>query len=450
MRTSESPGGGSDVDTIVAAATPTGRGGVSILRLSGSLAGDICRRLTGRLPSPREARLCRFLDSDQQELDRGLTLYFPAPSSFTGEDVVELHCHGSPVVVELMTRRCVSLGARIARPGEFSERAFLNDRMDLAQAEAVADLIEASTEAAAKSAVNSLRGEFSRRIESLVTQVTNLRIYVEAAIDFPDEEVDFLSDDSVKQRIQEIDLEFSGIESASRRGKILREGYRVVLAGMPNAGKSSLLNRLSREDRAIVSDIPGTTRDTVEQLIDLDGLPVLLTDTAGIRESCDTVEEEGVRRARSAIDEADLIVHVIDGSNPQMNLLPEFGSRRAISVVNKIDLDKSLALSDESEYIGVSALTGEGLECLIGAIKRCADFHHGDTSYVISRQRHVQAIEKAREHFNEGVEQLSEWQAGELFAEELSACQSCLGEITGQITSDDLLGLIFGSFCIGK
>ncbi len=399
------------------------------------------------------ATLGSFREAEDKVIDQGLILYFPSPNSYTGEDVLELHSHGSPVVGTMLVRRCIELGARMARPGEFSERAFLSGQLDLAQAEAVADLIESSTESAARSAISSLRGEFSREVHELVDQVTHLRIYVEAAIDFPDEEIDFLADAEVTAQLAELKQSFTDMRASMQRGRLLREGLKVVLVGAPNAGKSSLMNQLGREQRAIVSDIPGTTRDTLEQHIEIDGLPVLLVDTAGLRKSDDVIEAEGVKRAIAAQQAADLVLLVSDGSASERDseqYLKRGQGQQFLSVVNKIDLSEDRKPIREGDQVFLSALTGEGIPLLLEAIREKAGFADTDGSEFIARQRHIDALDRARDHVWKGVEQLESFQAGELLAEELKLAQQALGEITGEVTSDDLLGLIFSSFCIGK
>ena len=384
-----------------------------------------------------------------RSIDHGLVLYFPSPNSYTGEDVVELHGHGSPVVTKMLIARCLALGARMARPGEFSERAFLSGQLDLVQAEAVADLIESSTEAAARSSMNALQGKFSDEVYQLVEQVTHLRIYVEAALDFPDEEIDFLADQQVVNQLEALQQTFSKMRQSMRRGKLLRDGLMVVLTGAPNAGKSSLLNLLSQEQRAIVTDIPGTTRDVLEQHIEIDGLPVVLVDTAGIRESEDVIEVEGVRRALEARKQADLVLEVVEVSSQEENKEVDSQQMPTLTVYNKIDLYPHSPQPRENA-VYLSALTGEGLEALTEAIKGFAGYRSSDDNQYIARQRHIDALERAQQHLDEGIVQLKQFQAGELLAEELRLAQGALGEITGAVTSDDLLGLIFSSFCIGK
>ena len=447
----------SGTDTIVALATPAGRGGIAVVRLSGPRVAQIAIEMIGTLPVPRLAHLCDFRHKDGSAIDRGLALYFKNPNSYTGESVLELHAHGSPVVAELLIRRCLELGCRMARPGEFSERAFLSGRLDLAQAEAVADLIESSTEAAARSAMRSLQGEFSEEVNNLVDELTDLRMFVEAAIDFPEEEIDFLSSEAVQQRLTDLRDNFSRLKKVVRQGKLIRDGLRVVLSGAPNAGKSSLLNLLSREQRAIVSDIPGTTRDVLEQHLQLDGLPIVLLDTAGIRDSKNEIEIEGVRRAREALKTADLVLHIVDSSLPdevQKECALEIpAGLQVLNVFNKIDLSGLPVQHTEHKLehnVYVSALTGEGLDQLIDHLKRIAGYRESEISQFIARQRHVDALNRARAHLDAGVAQLTQNRAIEILAEELRLAQRALGEITGEVTSDELLGRIFSSFCIGK
>lgn len=440
-------------ETIVALATPGGRGGIAVIRLSGPRVREIAIAIIGVLPAPRQAHLCYFLHQDGSAIDRGIALYFESPNSFTGESVLELQAHGSPVVSELLIRRCLELGCRMARPGEFSERAFLSGQIDLAQAEAVADLIESSTESAARSAMQSLQGVFSDKVNQLVQRLTNLRIFVEASIDFPEEEIDFLSRSEVKSTLSSLQNDFDSLKTVVRQGKLIRDGLRVVLSGAPNAGKSSLLNLLSREQRAIVSDIPGTTRDVLEQHLELDGLPIVLLDTAGIRDSDDSIEAEGVRRAREAQRTADLVLQIIDLSQkhkPQDDSVAELPTGiEVLTVYNKIDLSGTPAHIEKDEVF-LSALTGEGLDLLVDHLKRVAGYQDTDSSQFTARQRHIDALNRARAHLDAGIEQLMQNQAAEILAEELRLAQQVLGEITGEVTSDELLGRIFSSFCIGK
>ncbi|WP_423910913.1 tRNA uridine-5-carboxymethylaminomethyl(34) synthesis GTPase MnmE [Candidatus Spongiihabitans sp.] len=455
-------------DNIVAVTTPPGKGGISIVRLSGRGVPAIARNLVGQCPKPRFAAYADFRDSDNSAIDRGIALFFAAPNSYTGENVLELQGHGSPIVMQMLVRRCLQLGARLARPGEFSERAFLNGRLDLTQAEAIADLIESSTESAARSALKSLQGGFSEKVNELADAVTQLRIFVEAALDFPDEEIDFLADGKVVEQLENLSLLFKSLRELVKQGRLLRDGLKVVLTGLPNAGKSSLLNALSNQDRAIVSAIPGTTRDVLDQIIEIDGLPIAVIDTAGIRETTNEIEAEGVRRALQAQQQADLIILVVDDTNTddvQAALLLETllgGQHQSVPVLlvrNKIDLTQRMVQSSENaasenetqeNEIYISALTGEGLWALKEKIKRIAGFRQTDDSQFLARQRHVDALRRAEGYLHSGLEQQSNFRAGELLADDLSACQKALGEITGEVTSDDLLGMIFNSFCIGK
>ncbi len=442
--------------TIVARATPAGRGGVGIVRISGPQVRTIADAVLGSCPAPRIATLHAFRDSDGQTLDTGLALFFPQPHSYTGEDVLELQAHGGPVLLDMLVARIVGLGARVARPGEFSERAFLNDKLDLLQAEAVADLIDAGSRAAARAAQRSLSGEFSAAILGLNEQVTALRMYVEAAIDFPEEEIDFLATDELRHRLDTVADEFTRIENAARQGRLLRDGIHVVIAGRPNSGKSSLLNRLAGYEAAIVTDQPGTTRDLVREHLEIDGLPVHIVDTAGLRETRDVVEREGVLRTRGQLAVADLTLLVVDASDsaPMEALLAEVPSGVPVIIMrNKIDLtgeSPGMVVDGDRVTVCLSALTGAGLDELRRAIKAKAGFGDPGEGTVIARQRHLDSIRRAREHFDAGRTQLEVNRAGELLAEELRAAQLALAEITGEFTSDDLLGEIFGKFCIGK
>ena len=427
-----------------------------MVRISGPLVRAIAEAVLGGCPEPRVATLHAFRDADGQTLDTGLALFFPKPHSYTGEDVLELQAHGSPVLLDMLVARVVGLGARMARPGEFSERAFLNDKLDLLQAEAVADLIDAGSRVAARAAQRSLAGEFSAAILGLNEQVTGLRMYVEAAIDFPEEEIDFLNADELRRRLDTVAAEFTRIEAAARQGRLLRDGIHVVLAGRPNSGKSSLLNRLAGYEAAIVTEQPGTTRDLVREHLEIDGLPVHIVDTAGLRETSDLVEREGVQRTRGQLVVADLALLVVDVTDaaPLEALLHEVpaGVPRIV-VRNKIDLTGEVPGADavvEPAVVRLSALTGAGLDALRHLIKASAGFGEPGEGTVIARQRHLDSIRRARQHFDAGREQLAANRAGELLAEELRAAQVALAEITGEFTSDDLLGEIFGKFCIGK
>ncbi|MGA9854554.1 MAG: tRNA uridine-5-carboxymethylaminomethyl(34) synthesis GTPase MnmE [Gammaproteobacteria bacterium] len=444
-------------DTIAAIATPAGRGGIGIVRVSGPAVPAIAAELFGALPAPRQALLRTFVDAEGAQLDTGIVLFFPAPQSFTGEDVLELHGHGGPVVTSLVLKRVCELGARLAKSGEFSERAFLNDKLDLAQAEAIADLIDSGSEQAARAALRSLRGEFSARVHQLVETLIALRTYVEAAIDFPDEKLDFLCDGKVAERLTNIRTHFEALSTAAEQGSLLREGLTVVIAGRPNAGKSSLLNRLAGHEAAIVTEIPGTTRDLLREQINLDGLPLHVIDTAGLRDSSDRVEQEGVRRAWEAIRSADRVLLVVDDaqgfSAEDTGSLEQFPANLPVTLVyNKIDLTgrrPELHASGASVHVALSAKTGMGLDFLRTHLKNTVGFHDTGESVFMARGRHLQALSRAGEHLDEAQQRLQE-HAGELLAEELRLAQLCLSEITGEFTSEDLLTRIFSSFCIGK
>lgn len=451
-------------DTIVAPATPPGRGGISILRLSGPRVQELAQAVLGQLPSPRMACFSSFFDQDGAVLDQGLALFFPSPHSFTGEDVLELQGHGGPVIVNLLLQRLLGLGARLARPGEFSERAFLNGKIDLAQAESIADLIQASTDAAARSALRSLQGEFSRRIHALVEALIELRTFIEAAIDFAEEEIDFLSDGSLHQRFKDLLGKMETIQNGARQGSLLREGLSVVIAGKPNAGKSTLLNLLSGKDLAIVTAIPGTTRDTLREQIQIDGLPLHLIDTAGLRDTLDPIEQEGIRRAHNEIEQADLLLYLTDAQDPDP-LTPLSRLRRErgrgegldfppiIFIRNKIDLTQeppSLQEQDSFTVVSLSAKEQTGLDLLKNAIKTTAGFSTQPEGGFSARQRHLDALEKAWHFLKHAFHQLKTTRAGELIAEDLRLAQKHLNEITGEFSTEDLLGRIFSSFCIGK
>ncbi|SEC83302.1 tRNA uridine-5-carboxymethylaminomethyl(34) synthesis GTPase MnmE [Pseudomonas anguilliseptica] len=451
------------VETIAAVATAQGRGGVGIVRISGPLAGTLAQAICQRELQPRYAHYGPFYADAKQVLDEGLALYFPGPNSFTGEDVLELQGHGGPVVLDLLLRRCVQLGARLARPGEFSERAFLNDKLDLAQAEAIADLIEASSEQAARNALRSLQGEFSRRVHGLTERLINLRIYVEAAIDFPEEEIDFLANGHVLSLLDGVRADLSGVLREAGQGALLRDGMTVVIAGRPNAGKSSLLNALAGREAAIVTEIAGTTRDVLREHIHIDGMPLHVVDTAGLRDTEDQVERIGVERALKAIGEADRILLVVDATAPEADdpfaLWPEFLDQRpdpakVTLIRNKADLSgESVVLevcNDGHVTISLSAKSTEGLDLLREHLKACMGYEQTAESSFSARRRHLEALRQAAAHLEHGHAQLTLAGAGELLAEDLRMAQQTLGEITGAFSSDDLLGRIFSSFCIGK
>jgi tRNA modification GTPase len=445
-------------DTIAAIATPPGMGGVGIVRISGPAAPDIARALLGRLPVARYARFGRFRSADSGTLDQGLALYFPAPHSFTGEHVLELHGHGGPVVLDLLLQEVLLRGARVARPGEFSERAFLNGKLDLAQAEAVADLIESASAEAARAALRSLEGAFSQRVQAITDQLIALRLHIEAALDFPEEEINFLADENLAGRTQQLTEQINALRAATRQGQLLHEGMTVVLAGRPNAGKSSLLNALAQRNSAIVSPVPGTTRDVLREHIQIDGLPLHVLDTAGLRESTDAIESEGVRRAHEAMQRADRVLLVIDDSQEDDSsvqaLFAQLPRAAYVTLVrNKVDLSgrapglsKSVATSVQ---IAVSAQDGRGLDALRAHLKQCLGYQTAGEGTFSARRRHLEAIESTRTHLAAALIQLKA-QRGELAAEEMRRAQLSLDEITGKFTSDDLLGRIFSSFCIGK
>jgi len=449
------------VETICAIATPAGRGGVSIIRISGPQAFSLGQLLSRVVPQPNHAQFCSFRDSEGELIDQGLILYFRHPSSFTGEDVVECHIHGSPVVADEILQVLCGAGARLARPGEFSERAFLNDKIDLAQAEAVSDLINSMSSTAARHAVRSLRGDFSRRIDTLVEALVYLRMYVEAAIDFPEEEVDFLNDERICARFANIRMQIKDLLAKAKHGAVLNEGIRVVIIGDPNAGKSSLLNVLAGYDRAIVTDIAGTTRDLLDMVVTIRGVPVHLTDTAGLRDSQDPIEQEGIKRARDAMQVADAIVLLIDSS---LYETPEFHpiwielassslGAKTIIVMNKIDLlnqDPGAFAFHGQPMLRISVRQGAGLDLIETALLNQADFMPQEEGGFLARRRHVDALIRAEQAIDAANLQLHGKRAGELLAEDLRTAQDALGEITGKLSSDDLLGVIFSSFCIGK
>ncbi|OOF87602.1 tRNA uridine-5-carboxymethylaminomethyl(34) synthesis GTPase MnmE [Rodentibacter ratti] len=450
-------------ETIVAQATAPGRGGIGILRVSGPLAGEVANNVLGKCPKPRMADYLPFKDVDGTVLDQGIALYFKAPNSFTGEDVLELQGHGGQVVLDLLLKRILQIdGVRLARPGEFSEQAFLNDKLDLAQAEAIADLIDATSEQAARSALKSLQGEFSNKINALVDAVIYLRTYVEASIDFPDEEIDFLADGKIEANLRGIITQLDEVRREAKQGAILREGMKVVIAGRPNAGKSSLLNALAGREAAIVTDIAGTTRDVLREHIHIDGMPLHIIDTAGLREATDEVERIGISRAWTEIEQADRIILMLDSNDTEsqnlekvrLEFLAKLPTNIPVTIVrNKIDLtDEQEGLSEENGYqiIRLSAQTHKGVQLLRDHLKQTMGFQTGIEGGFLARRRHLEALEKAAEHLQLGLVQLTEFHAGELLAEELRLVQAQLSEITGQFTSDDLLSNIFSSFCIGK
>ncbi|MCJ8169433.1 tRNA uridine-5-carboxymethylaminomethyl(34) synthesis GTPase MnmE [Atopomonas sediminilitoris] len=450
-----------NTDTIAAIATAPGRGGVGIVRVSGAKAADIAKIVCRRHLTPRMAHYGPFY-RDEQVLDEGLSLFFAGPNSFTGEDVLELQGHGGPVVLNLLLEACVQAGARLAKPGEFSERAFLNDKLDLAQAEAIADLIEASSVQAAQNALRSLQGAFSQRVNSLCDALIELRMYVEAAIDFPEEEIDFLADGHVLNKLDEVTAKLAAVQREAGQGALLRDGMNVVIAGRPNAGKSSLLNALAGRESAIVTDIAGTTRDILREHIHIDGMPLHVIDTAGLRATDDAVEKIGVERALKAIAEADRILLMVDATDPQGDdpwaLWPEFldqapDASKVTLIRNKIDLKGESAGIEETAHgplLRLSAKQDQGLDLLREHLKACMGYQQTAESGFSARNRHLQALQQAAHYLDVGRAQLLGSGAGELLAEDLRLAQQALGEITGQFTPDDLLGRIFSSFCIGK
>ena len=450
-------------DTIVAQATAPGRGGVGIIRVSGPKANQVALEVTGKTLKPRYAEYLPFQAEDGTVLDQGIALYFPNPHSFTGEDILELQGHGGPVVMDMLIKRILGIdGVRAARPGEFSERAFLNDKMDLTQAEAIADLIDASSEEAAKSALQSLQGQFSQRIQTLVESLIHLRIYVEAAIDFPEEEIDFLADGKVSADLQAIIDNLDAVRKEANQGAIMREGMKVVIAGRPNAGKSSLLNALSGKESAIVTDIAGTTRDVLREHIHIDGMPLHIIDTAGLRDASDEVEKIGIERAWDEIAQADRVLFMVDGTTTDAtdpkDIWPDFVDRLPNSIGmtvirNKADQtgeDMGICHVNDPTLIRLSAKTGAGVDALRTHLKECMGFSGNTEGGFMARRRHLDALERAAQHLQIGQEQLEGYMAGEILAEELRITQQHLNEITGEFSSDDLLGRIFSSFCIGK
>ena len=459
-----------DQDTIAAIATPVGRGGIGIIRVSGPEAWSIAEQITQKSPTTGQPIFSRFVTPEGEVIDEGLVLMFKGPASFTGEDIAEFHGHGGTVVTNLLLEACLSFGARLARPGEFSERAFLNDKLDLAQAEGLADLIDAPTQQAARQAAASLRGAFSEAVDLLSQQIIELRVFVEAAIDFPEEEVDFLSEKKVELSLRSLESQLNHLIRQARQGAIMSRGAKVVMTGAPNAGKSSLMNQLAKDSVAIVTDIPGTTRDVIRQTISLNGVPLQISDTAGIREASDAIEQEGINRARAEVDEADIVIEVIDdAAGDSTDQTKDSRDARAhqpvIRVLNKIDLSlrspgpvaASSASSEDSgsaakmTTVAVSATTGQGLSALEYAILSHLGF--GDTTIETpfsARERHVNCLERASMALSETIQRFEMHQAGELLAEDLRTVHSQLSETTGAFGADDLLGEIFSSFCIGK
>lgn len=442
-------------DTIAAVATAPGRGGIGVVRVSGADLKSWFLPLFGKSLQPRLAILASFRAADASLIDQGIALYFPAPHSFTGEDVLELQGHGGPVVLQMVLQRCLELGARVAEPGEFTKRAYLNDKLDLAQAESVADIIDASTTAAARSAMRSLSGEFSSAVQGLERQLIDLRLLIEATLDFPEEEIDVLRDTDALARLRFVEAALGEVLQRARKGSVLRSGLQVVLVGQPNVGKSSLLNRLSGEERAIVTDVPGTTRDALREHIEIEGVPIHVIDTAGLRDTEDEVERIGISRTWAEIGKADLIVLLLDvrkGISIEdeniLSRLPEGVER--LTVFNKVDLDvqgASRRVGAHGVELSLSARTGEGVELLHDELLRVAGFQTGDSGVFAARERHLEALRLAQIHLDAAGVLLEQ---PELFAEELRLCQDAVCRITGKFSADDLLGEIFSRFCIGK
>lgn len=447
-------------DIIAAIATPPGRGGIGVVRISGKNLTKLAETMLGKLPKPRYAHFSQFLDANGQVIDQGITLYFPAPNSYTGEDVLELQGHGGPAVMNLLLNRCLSVGARLAQPGEFTLRAYLNNKIDLIQAESVADIIEASTSEAARCAIQSLQGHFSTKIEELVNLLITLRMLIEATLDFPEDEIDNLQALQVKDKLNHIHIQLEQIFLAARQGNLLQEGITIVLVGAPNVGKSSLLNQLVEDDVAIVTEIPGTTRDTIQRTITIEGIPIHIIDTAGLRETNDVVEQKGIERTHAAIKNANMIIWLVDSSQHQADIRDQIfdyipANKPQLTVFNKIDLlNESPRIEDEKNSIKIhlSAKTGTGIELLRKKILEIAgwQFNPAGEGLFMARQRHLEALTQARTHLENAQRFTENEYQLELLAEELRLSQFALSSITGQFTADDLLGEIFSHFCIGK
>ncbi len=446
-------------DIIAAIATPPGRGGIGVVRISGKNLTKLAKSILGKLPKPRYAHLSQFLDMNGQVIDQGIALYFPAPNSYTGEDVLELQGHGGPAVMNLLLSQCLSAGARLAQPGEFTLRAYLNNKIDLIQAESVADIIAANTSEAARCAIHSLQGHFSARIEELVDLLITLRMLIEATLDFPEDEIDNLQALQIQDRLDHIHIQLEQIFAAARQGNLLQEGIKIVLAGAPNVGKSSLLNQLVEDDAAIVTEIPGTTRDTIQRTIAIEGIPIHIIDTAGLRETSDIVEQKGIERTHAAIRNANMVIWLVDSSQ-QSDIKDQIFSyisadKPQITVFNKIDLlNEEPRIEDEKNNIRIhlSAKTGAGIELLRRKILEIAgwQYHQAGEGVFMARQRHLQALSQARIHLDNAQRFTTNVYQLELLAEELRLAQSALSSITGRFTADDLLGEIFSHFCIGK
>ncbi len=450
-------------ETIAAQATAPGRGGVGIIRISGPEVPQVAQAILGKVPELRKAEYLAFKDLHGQAIDQGIALYFKGPNSFTGEDVLELQGHGGPIILDMLLKEILSLEKiRMAKPGEFSEQAFINDKLDLTQAEAIADLINSSSEQAARCALHSLQGDFSKLIHQIVEKTIHLRMYVEAAIDFPEEEIDFLADEKITNNLKAIIEQLANVKQQAQQGSIMREGMRVVIAGRPNAGKSSLLNALCGKESAIVTDIEGTTRDVLSEQIHIDGMPLHIIDTAGLRESSDKVEQIGIERAWQEINQADRVLLMIDSSKDDLDdpkaVWPDFFDKLppniGLSVIqNKADISGKLTgidITKELPSITLSAKTGAGISELKQHLKDIMGYQGNLEGGFMARRRHLVSLEHAYHHLTTGLEQLESYMAGEILAEELRLCQQALNEITGEFTNDDLLSEIFSSFCIGK
>jgi len=447
-------------DIIAAIATPPGRGGIGIIRISGNNLEELAKQLLGNFPKPRYASLNYFLDQNHEIIDQGIAIYYAAPHSYTGEDVLELHGHGGPAVIDLLLKRCLMLGARLAEPGEFTLRAYLNNKIDLVQAESIADLIDASTAGAARCALRSLQGKFSETINELVCSLTDLRMQIEAALDFPEEEIDWLEKSNLITQLHQLDEKLQKVLISSQRGHLLREGANIVLIGQPNVGKSSLLNRLAGDEVSIVTEIPGTTRDAIQQLIQIDGVPLHIIDTAGLRETEDVVEKKGIERTYAAMGKADLVLLMIDSQNElseaDQNLLGKLPTNiPVLIVINKIDLlNQSAKIEDKNGYtiIYLSAKTGAGVEMLCEKILALIGWHShvAGEGVFMARQRHLHALDQAQNHLNKSITWATNGEALEVLAEELRLTQYSLSSIVGEFSADDLLGEIFSHFCIGK
>ena len=443
------------LDTIAAIATASGAGGVGVVRLSGPSASLIAYGILGQCPQPRHAAYLDFLQANGDLIDRGIAIFFPNPHSYTGEDVLELHAHGGTALMQILLARCIELGSRQAEPGEFTRRAFLNDKIDLAQAEAVADVINAATAEAAKSAVRSLSGEFSNRINTLLLKLINLRIFVEACLDFPEEEIDFISEGRVEEKLTEIIEELNSVFDKAKQGSLLREGINVVLVGQPNVGKSSLMNQLAGEEIAIVTSIAGTTRDTIKNAIQINGVPLHVIDTAGLRETEDEVEKFGIERTWRAAQSANIALLLVDASHGITEIEKSILERlpreiRKIWVHNKIDVANEPALiieKDDATHIYLSAKTGIGLDLLKSHLLKLAGYENNSEGVFMARARHLDALDKVKKHLHSATQHIK---SADLIAEELRISQESLSSITGEFTPDDLLGEIFSKFCIGK